>query len=227
MLALVGAAVVAGDWGIFGVGLWSCLLLVVYVAAMWIIAKGVGRGSWVVDPKNRPPRRRRKTREEEDEQERGPLSRLALKIVAGAAAILVAGFLLSKTGEAIAAQTGLGQSLGGYLLVAVSTSLPEVSTVIASVKLGRYVMAVSDIFGTNLFNGGLVFLVDAVYRGGPVLNEVGSFSAFAALLGVVVSALFLVGLIERRDRTILRMGYDSFAVLGVYLAGVAILFTLR
>jgi cation:H+ antiporter len=227
VLSLVGAAVVAGDWGVFGVGVWSILLLLVYIGSMWLIARGVGRGAWVVDPKNRPPRRRRKTREEEDEQEHGPLSRLALKMVAGAAAILVAGFLLSKTGEAIAAQTGLGQSLGGYLLVAVSTSLPEVSTVIASVKLGRYVMAVSDIFGTNLFNGGLVFLVDAVYRGGPVLNEVGDFSAFAALLGVVVSALFLVGLIERRDRTILPMGYDSFAVLAVYFAGVAVLFTLR
>ena len=227
VLSLVGAAVVAGDWGIFGVGVWSSLLLLVYIGSMWLIARGVGRGSWVVDPKNRPPRRRHKTREEEDAQERGPLSRLALKMVGGAAAILVAGFLLSKTGEAIAAQTGLGQSLGGYLLVAVSTSLPEVSTVVASVKLGRYVMAVSDIFGTNLFNGGLVFLVDLVYRGGPVLNEVGDFTAFAALLGVVVSALFLVGLIERRDRTILRMGYDSFGVLVAYFVGVAVLFTLR
>jgi cation:H+ antiporter len=88
-------------------------------------------------------------------------------------------------------------------------------------------MAVSDIFGTNLFNGGLIFVVDAVYRGGPVLNEVGAFSAFAALLGVLVSALFLLGLLERRDRTLLRMGYDSFAVLGTYLVGVAVLFTLE
>ena len=37
----------------------------------------------------------------------------------------------------------------------------------------------------------------------------------------------LIGLIERRDRTVLRMGYDSFAVLGVYFAGVAVLFSLR
>lgn len=226
VLSLVGAAVVAGDYGVFGVGVWSSLLLGVYLGSMWLIARGVGRGAWVVDPRNRPPRRLRRKREEEQAQEREPLSRLGLKLAAGAAAILAAGLLLSKTGEAIAAQTGLGQSLGGYLLVAISTSLPEVSTVFASVKLGRYVMAVSDIFGTNLFNGGLLFVVDAVYRGGPVLNEVGSFSAFAALLGVVVSAIYLVGLIERRDRTVLRMGYDSFAVLGVYFAGVAVLFSL-
>jgi cation:H+ antiporter len=87
-------------------------------------------------------------------------------------------------------------------------------------------MAVSDIFGTNLFNGGLLFVVDLLYRGGPVLNEVGDFAAFAALLGVIVSALFLVGLIERRDKTVLRMGYDSLAVLVAYAGGVGLLYTL-
>ena len=34
-------------------------------------------------------------------------------------------------------------------------------------------MAVSDIFGTNLFNVGMLFFVDMLYRGGPVLNEAG------------------------------------------------------
>ena len=227
VLSLVGAAVVAGDWGVFGVGVWSCLLLASYVGAIWLISRGQGRSGWVADRETRPLRRLKPTPQQEEQDDRGPLSRLFLRIAGGAAVILVAGFLLSQTGEAIAAQTGLGQSLGGYLLVAISTSLPEVSTVIAAVRLRRYVMAVSDIFGTNLFNGALVFVVDAVYRGGPVLNEVGAFSAFAALLGVVVSALFLVGLVERRDRTVLRMGYDSFAVLGVYFAGVAVLFNLR
>ena len=226
VLSLVGAAVVAGDWGVFGVGAWSCLLLLAYVGSLWILSRTGGRRPWIADG-GAALRRRRKRKEEADEEERGPLRRLFLKTAAGAGAILGAGFLLSKTGEAIAEQTGLGQSLGGYLLVAISTSLPEVSTVVAAVKLGRYVMAVSDIFGTNLFNGGLVFVVDAVYPGGPVLNEVGAFTAFAAMLGVVVSALFLIGLIERRDRTVLRMGYDSLAVLGAYLAGVAVLFTLR
>ena len=88
-------------------------------------------------------------------------------------------------------------------------------------------MAVSDIFGTNLFNIGLVFLVDVVYRGGLVLNQVGRFSVFAAVLGIVVTTIFLVGLVERRDRTIARMGFDSFATLIAYFAGLAVLYTLR
>jgi cation:H+ antiporter len=225
VLGLVAAAVTVGDRALFGsgVGAWSCALLLAYVGAVWLISKSQGRHSWVVDRDACPARGMRQRHADDDGEPGHSLRGLVLRIAAGGAAILVAGFLLSKTGEAIATQTGLGQSLGGFLLVAVATSLPEASTVIASVRLGRYVMAVSDIFGTNLFNGGLLFVVDAVYRGGPVLNEVGDFAAFAALLGVIVSALFLVGLIERRDKTVLRMGYDSLAVLAAYGAGVGLL----
>jgi len=36
----------------------------------------------------------------------------------------------------------------------------------------------------------------------------------------------VLGLIERRDRTIMRMGEDSIAVLLVYAAGLAVLLTI-
>ncbi len=88
-------------------------------------------------------------------------------------------------------------------------------------------MAVSDIFGTNLFDIGLVFFVDLLYPGGPVLNDVGAFSIVAALIGIVVTAIYLAGLIERRDRSIFGVGPDSFAVAAVYLSGVALLFSMR
>jgi cation:H+ antiporter len=43
----------------------------------------------------------------------------------------------------------------------------------------------------------------------------------------VVTAIYLAGMIERRDRTVLRMGYDSLAVVVVYLGGVTLLYQLR
>jgi cation:H+ antiporter len=240
MLGVVAAAVVVGDHGVLGVGVWSIGLFAVYLGSVWILTRSPGRQPWVSghdsggsagsgeraqgEGSGEPVDQVQPQREQ---QEQLSLRSLALRTAAGAAVILVAGFVLSRSGEVIATQTGLGQSMGGFLLVAVSTSLPEVSTVIASVRLGRYVMAVSDIFGTNLFNGGMLFFVDAFYRGGPVLNEVGPFAAFAALLGLAVSGIFMIGLLERRDRTVLRMGYDSFAALLVYLGGVVVLFRLQ
>lgn len=223
LLSLFAAAVMLGDVGVWGVGAWSIALFAGYVGALWIISKSQGRKPrWVAADDGKHQKR-----PAGDEAGAHAISTLVWKTAGCAAAILVAGYLLSKTGEAIASQTGIGQSFGGFALVAISTSLPELSTVISSVRLRRYVMAVSDIFGTNLFNIGLIFVVDLAYRGGPVINEIGRFSIFASLLGIVVTTLFLIGLIERRDRTIARMGVDSFAVLAAYLGGLAVLYTLR
>lgn len=58
-----------------------------------------------------------------------------------AAVTLVSGFVLAGTGDALAEQTGLGASFVGMLLGGVATSLPEVTTTIAAVRLAQYEMA--------------------------------------------------------------------------------------
>ena len=117
--------------------------------------------------------------------------------------------------------------IAAAVLVAISTSLPELSTVLAAARLGLYTMAISDILGTNLFDVALLFLVDAVAGGEPALGSAGRFGAMAGLLGILVTAIFVAGLAERRDRTVLGIGYDSAAVLVTYLSGIAILYSLR
>src|SRR5690606_23573803 len=118
-----------------------------------------------------------------------------------AAVILIAGFILARSGDAIAQTTGLGQSFVGFVLVALATSLPELSTALTAAKRGLYTMAISDILGTNIINVALIFLVDVLDSGDDVIfNRVDDFAIFGALLAVVLTALFLAGLSERRDR---------------------------
>lgn len=230
MLVLLAMAVVVGDMPLAGAGAWSWGLLGMYAFSIWTIAHSHGSRSWVAQRTQRQRERDARVEAERASSsagELGPLGPVLLKTALGGVAILVAGFLLSRTGDAVAEQTGLGQNFVGAVFMAFSTSLPEISTVFSAVKLRRYDMAISDIFGTGLFNVALVFLVDTVYAGGPVLNEVGQFSLFASLVGALLAAIYLVGLIERRDRTIARMGIDSFAVLLVYLGGLVVLYQLR
>ena len=241
LLSLVAAGVAVGGGAWFGIGVWSWGVLAFYIGAIWLLAHSQGRFPWRPDGKGWRQRLAEQTESqsraspvEERKRKSGSSSagsrgfRAILgKTLFAALAILVAGYLLTRTGETLAEQTGIGSSFFGAVFVAISTSLPEVSTVLAAMRIKRYLMAVSDIFGTNLFDVGLVFVVDAVYRGGPILSEVSRFSTFAALLGTIVTALYLAGLIERRDRTILRMGYDSLAVLVTYLGGVFLLYRLR
>ena len=221
IMAFTVGAVVAGDVTVLGIGAWCWMMLGAYLIGIWMLAQARADQAWKPAPK---PWVRG------DQASAAPeaaLRRLVALTAAAGAAILVAGFLLARTADALAGQTGLGESFFGAVVLGFSTSLPEVSTVIAAVKIRQYAMAVSDIFGTNLFNVTIIVLVDALHDGGPVLVEAGPFAGFAALVALVLTAIYMGGMVERRDRTVMRMGVDSVAVLFLYAAGVAVLYTLR
>lgn len=227
MLAIAAAGLVVGDVPFLGAGLWTWGILLFYVYCIWSLSRDPDRRPWIA---TRAGRVDEPLIESEDAQaaaqERGLPATIARAGGAGAV-ILVAGYLLSVTGEGIAEQTGMGSSFAGFVLVAISTSLPEVSTVFGAARLGLYTMAISDIFGTNLFDIALLFVVDAIAGGAAALNQGGAFSVFGALLGIAITGLYVAGLAERRDRAVLRLGVDSLAVLVVYLGGLGILFSLR
>ncbi len=226
LLAVVAVAVTVGDTAIGPVGAWSSFLLVAYLAMVALLAKSEkSPPGWTVhraanQPDEAPP-------EPDEPAEQRPLSRLVWLTTAAAAAILAAGWALSETGAAAAEQTGLGGGFFGATVLAAATSLPEVSTILGAMRLRRYAMALGDIFGTNLFNIALIFMIDAIATGTPVLGRVGGFAAVGALMGAIITAIFLAGLIERRDKTVLRMGWDSLAALVCYGGGVGLLWVMR
>lgn len=221
VLVTAAAAMSAGDIALLGVGGWTITLALLAVAAFRLSSSYERRTPWIPAKPDRQDDRTKRTFKDSR-------STTALWLTVGGlgAVIFVAGALLSWSGDAIAIQSGLGQSFVGFLLVGFSTSLTEVTTVVVAYRLGRYEMAVGDIFGTNIFNTGLLLLADAAHRGPPVLNLVGSFEIVAALLGALMTGVILLGLLERRNRTVLRMGYDSAAVIGLFLAGCVLLYPL-
>ncbi|HZW17027.1 MAG TPA: sodium:calcium antiporter [Brevundimonas sp.] len=222
ILVTAAAAMIIGDVPVLGVGVWTIVLAALALGAFRLSSSYEGRTPWIPAE----PRDGHDGREEGLFSDDRSTRTLWLSVVGLGAVIFAAGALLSWSGDAIAVQSGLGQSFVGFLLVGFSTSLPEVTTIVVAYRLGRYEMAVGDIFGTNIFNTGLLLLADAAHRGEPVLNLAGPFEAVAALLGALMTCVFLLGLLERRDRTILRMGYDSAAVIVLFLAGAVLLYPL-
>jgi cation:H+ antiporter len=87
--------------------------------------------------------------------------------------------------------------------------------------MGRAELVIGDILGGNRFNMTLLLLVDALDGGEPVLRQVDGSAMTASLLAILLTMLYLIGLVERRDRSVLRMGYDSIVVVVVYVAGIA------
>lgn len=141
--------------------------------------------------------------------------------------ILWSGWLVTLVAEALSRQTGLGSSFVGATLVALATSLPEVSTTLAAVRHGHNAMAVSNIFGSNLWCVVFLFLADAFYRSGPLLAVVPLQATFTAGMGLVMTCVYLWGLLERRNFTFARAGIDSWLVLLLYGTGLTVLYLLR
>lgn len=227
LLVLVAAFASAGDVELFGTGVGAGSLAIAIAYGFCLVAaRNIGRERTWRPSRDRPGR----TDDEDDEGESTDEDSVAklLSLIAGLGLIiLVGGYALARSGERLAQQTGLGEMFFGAVFLGGATSLPELSSAIAAVRLGRPQMAIGDVLGGNMFNLSLLLLVDACFRRGPVLSELGPFSVVAACLGALLCAILIVGLVERRDRTVLRIGYDSAAMIGVYLAGLVVLYQLR
>ncbi|HET7682098.1 MAG TPA: hypothetical protein VFK34_00350 [Marmoricola sp.] len=139
--------------------------------------------------------------------------------------VFAAGWLLARLGDSIAQQTGLGGGVVGMLMLAVATSLPEISTTLSAALHGNVTMAISNIFGSCLFDVALLFL-PGLLSVGPVVHDARS-AVFVAALGITMTTVYLWGLLEHRQRTVFRLGVDSVMVLMLYVVGAVGVVTLQ
>lgn len=142
---------------------------------------------------------------------------LYLRSAVATLVILACGLTLTAAASALAVQTGLGASFLGVTLVASATSLPEVSTTFAAMRIGAYTMAISNIFGSNLLMVALVLPADMAYWGGPLLAAVDPTTSLALASGLAVTIIYIAGMLIRSRRRIAGMGLDSALVLAGYL----------
>ncbi len=227
LLAVVLAGIEAGDHVLFaGIGIWTSIVFGLYLASIWMVAHFEAGKHW--RPVDFPDALRESVKTQPLTKKPSlSLRRLWLAIATSSFVVLVTGALLVSTAEAIALQTNLGSSFVGATLLAGTTSLPELSTTIGAVKLRAYSMAFANIFGSNAIMVVLLFATDAFHSEGPILNSVDRSAAFAATMGIVVTGVYLAGLIMRRHKAFLRMGFDSWSVMAIYALTIAGLYVLR
>ncbi len=82
-----------------------------------------------------------------------------------------------------------------------------------------YNLAVSDIFGGNAFLPVLFFVADLL-SGQATLPHAMNSDVYLAALGILLTAVYIYGLIFRPRRQIFRMGIDSLIVLILYVLGI-------
>jgi cation:H+ antiporter len=132
---------------------------------------------------------------------------------------LAGGVVLERSGERIAGHLNMTGVLFGATVLAAATALPEVSTGLQAVRMGDYQLAMSDIFGGNAFLP-VLFLVASLLSGSAVLPQAQNTDIYLTALGVLLTSVYIYGLIFRPRRMVLRMGLDSFTVLVLYAVGI-------
>ena len=164
-------------------------------------------------------------KKDDDKNKEKSTGRVAAAFGVAALVTLAAGYALEQSGDGIAQHLHMTGVLFGATILAAATSLPELSTGTASIKLGDYSLAISDIFGGNAFLP-VLFLVATLISGEAVLPQAQKTDIYLAGLGSLLTAVYVYGLIFRPGRLFLRMGADSLIVLVLYALGIVGLFAI-
>lgn len=202
-----------------GLGILAC-----WIVGLWLIGKA-RRGLPWHEQGNPPdgqevPRGHAERHKESLASARGSSTRMVSGEFALAAVVTLAGgVVLAQSGEKIAGHIGLSGVLFGATVLAAATALPEVSTGLASLKLGDYQLAVSDIFGGNAFLP-VLFLVATLVSGQAVLPQAQGSDIYLTALAILLTVVYMWGLLFRPSRQWLRMGPDSLLVLALYALGI-------
>jgi cation:H+ antiporter len=135
---------------------------------------------------------------------------------------LFAGYGLATTGNDIANIFHINGGIFAAIFIALAGALPNISTGLASIKIGDYSLAMSDIFGGNAFMPALFVFCDLI-SGNAVLKNATLSDIWLTSLGILLTTIYIIGLIVRPKRVFLRMGIDSILVVLIYLVGMTLL----
>ena len=141
--------------------------------------------------------------------------------------IIIAAVFLPKIGEGIALSTGLGKTFVGNILIAMSTSLPEVVVSISAVKIGALNLAIGNLFGSNIFNLFIVVIDDLFYIKGPILSLVDKNHIISALSAITMTAIAIIGLTYRASKKPLFLAWDSMGMILIFIANIMFLYLLK
>jgi cation:H+ antiporter len=146
---------------------------------------------------------------------RGP----ALPVVAFAlvaAGVLAVAARLSRDADAIAEATGLGRLWIGSVVLAASTSLPELLTNVNAALLDEPDIGVGDLLGAVLANMLVLAVLDVVFARRRILQRVALDHAVVGVLGILLAAMAGSAIYLRGWASIGHVGVETVAIAAVY-----------
>lgn len=150
---------------------------------------------------------------------RSGLQRAFVRFGIAALAILVAAPYLAASAAELAVQLGIAQGFAGMVLLAVTTSLPEIAVSAAAVRAGSYNLAVGNLFGSNCFNMAVLLPLDIVHGPGSLLAEAEPGLAIGAIFAALLMALAMLDVLNKSERRYWFLEPGPAFMVAVYFVG--------
>jgi len=145
------------------------------------------------------------------------LNRWLAWLFLGAAMLMFSADMIIKTGVVLAQSLGVPVFLVGLFLVAIGTSLPELSFEIGAVKRKQIGMALGDLFGSVVANSTLVLGVVSLINPIRLKNGLNAYLLAAAAFGVMFLLFWFFvrskRKLERWEGAVLILVYVGFVLL--------------
>lgn len=187
--------------GIFNVGLGSIMIFFAYLFCMILNFKNMGSTEPQVHSDGKEFRKN------------------LLYLIACAALIIACGFWLATLGKEIVDINGWDEMYFGTIVIALTTSLPEIVVCLAAVSIGSPNMAIANILGSNLFNMFIIPVIDIIYRKGHILSYISSSHIYSAVMAVILTLIVFAGILYKPKRSFLRLGAGTILMIIVFLTG--------
>ena len=135
---------------------------------------------------------------------------------------------LSFVADDLAVEMGWDASFMGTQFLAAATSLPELSTSFAALRIAAPELAITNLLGSNLFNMGFIlFLDDVAYTAGPIWGAVSPIHALTGFIAIGMTAVVVLAVVTRPRKN--RPGFvtiEAAVLIAVYAVASLLVFTL-
>jgi cation:H+ antiporter len=130
--------------------------------------------------------------------------------------VLIFGVLLENASNVIAKELNINGVIFGASILALATSLPEISGGLAFIKNDTYQPIVSDIFGGNAFLP-VLFLPATLITNDSILPGSSNIDIYLTAIAIIITAIYIVGMVLYLPKKKYGLGLDSWLALLIYI----------
>ena len=138
-----------------------------------------------------------------------------LFFILGTASIVFGAEFLVSSGKTIAAGIGISETIIGFTVIALGTSLPELVTALTAIRKKENSISVGNIIGANIIDTTLILPLCAVINGTPLpverINLVFDFPVCIAACAVAIIPTIIQGRFKKWQ------GYALLAIYALYM----------